>query len=110
MGVQVNVATIASGLKQLETGLREQFEQGTETANLFGRGQAPYINGKGWRIGSNLRPPTGVGGISEGGSFNQPGAETIEDMYVYRKNMSMAWEITGSAVRDASDESSMIDG
>lgn len=110
MGVQVNVATIASGLKQLETGLREQFEQGTETANLFGRGSAPYINGKGWRIGSHLRPPTGVGGISEGGSFSEPGAETIDDMYVYRKNMSMAWEVTGNAIRDANDESSFIDG
>lgn len=110
MGVQVNVATIASGLKQLETGLVEQFEQGTETANMFGRGQAPYINGKGWRIGSRLRPPVGVSGISEGGSFNQPGAETLDDMYVYRKNMSMAWEITGNAMRDANDESSFLDG
>src|SRR5437867_1512726 len=108
MGVAVNIATIAPAIKQLVSeGIKQQFEQVPATYNLFGRGKAPFINGKGWRIGSYLRPAVGVSGIAEGGAFNQPSAETLDDMYVNRANMSIAWELTGSVMRNAADESVM---
>lgn len=111
MGVTVNLATIAPAIKQLVAeGIRPQFEQVPTTYNMFGRGKAPFINGKGWRIGSELRPAVGVSGIAEGGSFNQPGAETLDDMYVHRANMSIAWELTGSVWRNAENESTMMGG
>src|SRR5262245_30140295 len=111
MGVIINIATIAPAIRQLVSeGIKPQFEQVPTTYNMFGRGKAPFINGKGWRIPSYLRPAVGVSGISEGGSFNQPGAETFDDMYVNRANMSIAWEITGSAIRNAEDESTMMGG
>lgn len=111
MGITVNLATIAPAIKQLVAeGIRPQFEQVPTTYNMFGRGKAPFINGKGWRIGSELRPAVGVSGIAEGGSFNQPGAETLDDMYVHRANMSIAWELTGSAWRNAENESTMMNG
>jgi hypothetical protein len=111
MGIQVNLATIAPAIKQLVAeGIRPQFEQVPTTYNMFGRGKGEFINGKGWRIGSELRPAVGVSGIAEGGSFNQPGAETLDDMYVHRANMSIAWEITGSVWRNAENESVMMNG
>src|SRR5262245_48532756 len=111
MGVPVNVATILPAIKQMVAeGLREQFEQGTATYTMFGEGKAPFVNGKGWRIGSQMRPPVGVGGIAEGGSFNQPGAEVQEDMYVHSMSMTIAWEITGTVWRNAENNDTMIDG
>lgn len=111
MGVTVNIATIAPAIKQLVAeGLKPQFEQVPTTYNIFGRGKAPFVNGKGWRIASELRPAVGVSGIAEGGSFNEPGTETLDDMYVHRANMSIAWELTGSVWRNAQDESTMLGG
>lgn len=111
MGIPINIATILPAIKQMTVeGLREQFEQGTETYNMFGRGQAPFTNGKGWRVASQLRPPVGVGGIAEGGSFNQPSAELMDDMYIYPMSMTIAWELTGSAWRNAENSDTMIDG
>lgn len=110
MGVTVNLATIAPAIKQLVVdALRPQFEQVPTTYNMFGRGKAQFINGKGWRIPSELRPAVGVSGIAEGGSFNEPGTETLDDMYVHRANMSIAWELTGSVLRNSSDESVIDD-
>lgn len=112
MPVPVNIAVIAPALQQLVAGaLRDQFEQETATYNLFEKADGPeFVNGKGFRIPSYLRPPVGVHGISEGGSFNQPGAETYDDMFVYPMNMSMAFELTGKTLRNANDSSSMIKG
>lgn len=111
MSVQVNLATIAPALKQItDEGLREQFEQVTETFNMFGEGQAPFINGKGWRIPSYLRPPTGFGGLSEGGSFGQPGAEVNDDMYIYPFQVAFPFEISGRVLRNVNDKNTMIDG
>lgn len=111
MGVTVNLATIAPAIKQLVAeGIRPQFEQVATTYNMFGRGKGQFINGKGWRIGSELRPAVGVSGIAEGGSFNEPGTETLDDMYVHRANMSIAWELTGSVWRNAENESVMMNG
>lgn len=111
MGIPVNIATILPAIKQMVSeGLREQFEQGAFTYNMFGRKKAPFVNGKGWRIGSQLEPPVGVGGIAEGGSFNQPSAETLDDMFVHPMSMTIAWELTGTALRNAENADSMIDG
>ena len=111
MGTAVNISTILPALEQLSSGgLRDQFEQEGPTYTMFGNGTAPFVNGKGWRIPSYLRPPTGVSGIAEGGSFNQPSTETLDDMYVSPMNMTMAFEITGRALRNAEDSSSLIKG
>lgn len=111
MPTAVNMSVLAPAIQQIVAGgIRDQFEQGAETYNMFGKGDAPYVNGKGYRIPSSLRPPTGVTGISEGGSFPQPGAETLDDMYAYPKNMVISFEFTGDALRDAKDSSSMVRG
>lgn len=112
MPVAVNVAVIAPALQQLVAGaLRDQFEQETATYNMFEKADgSEFVNGKGFRIPSYLRPPVGVHGISEGGSFNEPGSETYDDMFVYPMNMSMAFEFTGKTFRNAKDSSSMIKG
>jgi len=90
--------------------LRAQFEQEDTTYSMFTAGSAESINGKGFRIPSYLRPPTGVSGIAEGGSFAQPSAETNDDMYVGVMNMTMSWEATGRVLRNVKDESSLIKG
>jgi len=112
MPVPVNIAVLAPALQQLVAGaLREQFEQETATYNIFEKADGPeFVNGKGFRIPSYLRPPVGVHGIAEGGSFNQPGAETLDDMFVYPMNMSLAFEFTGKALRNYKDSASMIKG
>jgi hypothetical protein len=112
MPIPVNISVIAPALQQMVAGaLRDQFEQETATYTLFEKADGPeFVNGKGFRVPSYLRPPVGVHGISEGGSFNQPGAETYDDMFVYPMNMSMAFELTGKTLRNAKDESSMIKG
>jgi phosphoribosyl-AMP cyclohydrolase len=99
-------------LKQLSAeGLRDQFEQVPATYNMFEEDtEARFVNGKGFRIPSYLRPPTGVSGIGDGGSFAQPGAETYDDMYVYPMSLTMAFEITGRTLRNVEDESSLLDG
>lgn len=112
MPTAVNIQTILPALEQLvEKDLRPQFEQEGPTYNMFAAGSAPFVNSKGWRIPSSLRPPTGVGGIGEGGSFKQPSAETNDDMYVSAAtNMTLPFEYTGTALRNANDASSLIDG
>lgn len=112
MPIPVNISVIAPALQQLVAGnLRDQFEQETATYTLFENADGPeFVNGKGFRVPSYLRPPVGVHGIAEGGSFNQPGAETYDDMFVYPMNMSLAFELTGKTLRNAKDNSSMIKG
>lgn len=112
MPVAVNVAVLMPALQQLVAGgLRDQFEQETATYNIFEKADGPeFVNGKGFRVPSYLRPPVGVHGISEGGSFNEPGAETLDDMFVYPMNMSMAFEFTGKFLRNFKDTSSAIKG
>lgn len=112
MSVAVNIATITPALEQLvEDELRPQFEQEPTSYNMFAAGSGQYVNAKGWRIPSYLRPPTGVSAIGEGGSFAQPSAETNDDMFVSAEtNMTMAFEFTGSAMRDVNDASSLIKG
>lgn len=112
MGVPVNIAVIASALEQMSAeALRPQFEQEPATYNLFDDASGPkFVNGKGYRVPSYLRPPTGVGSIAEGGSFKQPGAPTLDDMYVYPMNLNKAFEITGSVLANIEDSSSLIKG
>lgn len=112
MGVAVNLTVISPALEQITAdALRPQFEQEPATYNLFENASGPkFVNGKGFRIPSYLRPPTGVGSIGEGGSFKQPGAPTLDDMYAYPFNLNKAFEITGSALENFNDSSSMIDG
>lgn len=112
MAVAVNISTITPALEQLmEDELRPQFEQEATSYNMFAAGSGEYVNGKGWRIPSYLRPPTGVSGIGEGGSFAQPSAETNDDMYVSAEtNLTMAFEYTGSALRDINSSTSLIKG
>lgn len=112
MGVQVNIATILPALQQISANaLRDQFEQEPATYNMFERDtESQFMNGKGYRIPSYLRPPTGAGSIAEGGSFKQPGSETLDDMYVSPMNLTMAFELTGKALRNAESESSLIKG
>lgn len=112
MGVAVNIAAIAPALDQLvANSLRPQFEQETATYNLFEKAASTeYVQGKGFRVPSNLRPPVGVSGIAEGGAFNQPGAFTNDDMFVYPMNISKAFEITGRALNNFAGKGSMIDG
>ncbi len=112
MGVPVNIAVIAPALEQMAAeALRPQFEQETATYTLFDDANGPkFVNGKGFRVPSYLRPPTGVGSIAEGGSFKQPGAMVLDDMYVYPMNLNKAFEITGSALANIEDSSSLIKG
>lgn len=112
MGVPVNIAAIIPALQQISDNvLRPQFELEKATYNMFDQdSSAPFVNGKGFRIPSYLRPPTGVGGISEGGSFKQPGAETNDDMYVSPMSLTMAFEFTGRTLRNVQDKSSLIKG
>lgn len=112
MGVPVNIAVIAPALEQMTAeALRPQFEQEPATYNLFDDANGPkFVNGKGFRIPSYLRPPTGVGSIAEGGSFQQPGAMVLDDMYVHPMNLNKAFEITGSALANIEDSSSLIKG
>jgi hypothetical protein len=112
MSTAVNIATILPGLEQIAAGgLREQFEQEGPTYNMFEKvSGAEFVNGKGYRIPSNLRPPTGVTGIAEGGSFNQPSAETLDDMFVSPMSMTIAFEFTGKVLRNVKDSSSLIKG
>lgn len=112
MGVAVNISTILPALEQISDNvLRPQFEQEKATYNLFGIDtNAQFVNGKGFRIPSNLRPPTGVGSIAEGGSFKQPGAEVNDDMYVSPMSLTMAFEFTGRVLANVKDASSLIKG
>ena len=112
MGVAVNISTILPALNQISDNvLRPQFEQEKATYNLFEQAAgAQFVNGKGFRIPSYLRPPTGVGGIAEGGSFKQPGAETSDDMYVSPMSLTMAFELTGRVLANVKDSSSLIKG
>jgi hypothetical protein len=112
MGVAVNISTILPALNQISDNvLRPQFEQEKATYNLFDQAaDAQFVNGKGYRIPSYFRPPTGVGAIAEGGSFKQPGAETNDDMYVSPMSLTMAFEFTGRALTNVKDASSLIKG
>ena len=111
MGTQINIAAIAPALKQLEADvLIPQFENERITWNQFGEGKGPFVNGKGYRLPSYLRPPTGFGGISEGGSFNTPGAFVLDDMFVYSFQTAFPFEISGRTLRNVNDSSSIIDG
>ncbi len=110
MPTAVNIATIAPALENLAAeGLRDQFEQEGPTYSMFNMGNAPFVNGKGFRIPSYLRPPTGVSGIAEGGSFKQPSAPTFDDMYVSPMNYSLPFEITGRALRNFNSSEAAIE-
>lgn len=112
MGVAVNITTILPALTQISDNvLRPQFEQEKATYNLFEQAaDVQFVNGKGFRIPSYLRPPTGVGAIAEGGSFKQPGAEVNDDMYVSPMSLTMAFELTGRVLANVKDASSLIKG
>lgn len=112
MGVAVNISAILPALEQISDNvLRPQFEQEKATYNLFEQATgAQFVNGKGFRIPSYLRPPVGVGAIAEGGSFKQPGAEVNDDMYVSPMSLTMAFEFTGRVLANVKDASSLIKG
>jgi len=109
--VNINIASIAPALKEMSDDvLRPQFEQAHEAYNLFAEGDGQFVNGKGFRIPSYLRPPTGITGGAEGFSFNQPGSFTLDDMYVYPYSVAQAFEITGDTLQNVGDSSSLIKG
>jgi hypothetical protein len=105
-----NLATILPALLQMTNDvLLPQFEQEPAGYNMFVKDtKARFVNGKGFRLPNYLFPATGVGAISEGGSFKQPGVEFFADMYVGVANMSMAYEITGSALKNIASPESLI--
>ncbi|MFN9109569.1 MAG: hypothetical protein ACK5XN_05805, partial [Bacteroidota bacterium] len=107
MPVAINIQSIMPALKAIsDEVLQPQFEQEPATYNMFARdNRARFVNGKGYRIPSHIYPATGVGAISEGGSFKQPGTELLADMYVSVMNLSMAYEITGSALKNLNADS-----
>lgn len=112
MSVSINIAQILPALKQIsDQVLQPQFEQVPATYNMFKQDQGSrFVNGKGYRIPSYLFPATGVGAISEGGSFKQPGTEQLADMFVSPMNMSMAYEISGRALVNVNSADSIIRG
>lgn len=112
MSVAINIQSIMPALQQIsEQVLQPQFEQEPATFNMFERDKrARIVNGKGFRIPSHLYPATGVGAISEGGGFKQPGTELLADMYVSPMNISMAYEISGRAFKNVESSESLIRG
>lgn len=107
MSVAINIQSIMPALVAIsEQVLQPQFEQEPATYNMFARdSRARFVNGKGYRIPSHIYPATGVSAIGEGGSFKQPGTELLADMYVSVMNLSMAYEITGSALKNLNADS-----
>lgn len=110
---QVNIPTIAPALNQVVGDLRTQYETQLTAYNAIAkRGKKDFVNGKGERIPSKFRRPTGITAHQEGGSFNAPGNPRYDDMYVLPLAVSMAYDLSGRVIRNfnAGDEYTQIEG
>lgn len=109
----LNIATIAPTLNQVVSDIQTQFENQTIVYNqVTKRGKKDFINGKGERIPSYLRRPTGITAGTEGFSFNAPGLPTWDDMYVYPAEVALAYELSDRTIRNfnAGSEYTQIQG
>ena len=97
----LNIATIAPVLNQAVSDLQTQFENQTIVYNSIVKKQKKdFVNGKGERIPSYLRRPTGITAGTEGFSFNPPGLPTYDDMYVYPARVALPFQISGDTIRN----------
>lgn len=98
---QLSIPTIAPVLNQMVADLQTQFENQTTFYNtVVKKKNDGFVNGKGWRIPSYLRRPTGITAGTEGFSFNQPGLPAWDDMWVYPAQVALAWELSGRTIRN----------
>ncbi len=98
---QLNIPTIAPVLNQMVADLQTQFENQTTFYNsVVKRKNEGFVNGKGWRIPSDMQRPTGITAGTEGFSFNQPGLPAFADMYVYPAQVALAFELSGRTIRN----------
>ena len=110
---QMQIPTIAPALNQIVGDLRTQYETQLTAYNAVAkRGKKDFVNGKGERIPSKFRRPTGITAHQEGGSFNAPGNPRLDDMYVYPLAISLAYDLSGRVIRNfnAGSEYSQIEG
>lgn len=98
---ELNIPTIAPTLNQVVSKIQTQFENQTNAFNsVVKRGPKDFVNGKGERIPSYLRRPTGVTAGTEGFSFNAPGNPTFDDMYVYPAEVALAYDVSARTIRN----------
>src|SRR5262245_10675364 len=110
---QLQIPTIAPALNQIVGDLRTQYETQLTAYNAIAkRGKKDFVNGKGERIPSKFRRPTGITAHQEGGSFNAPGNPRYDDMYVYPLAISLAYDLSGRVIRnfDAGSEYTQVEG
>ena len=110
---QLQIPTINPALNQIVGDLRTQYETQLTAYNAIAkRGKKNFVNGKGERIPSKFRRPTGITAHQEGGSFNAPGTPRYDDMYVYPLAVSLAYDLSGRTIRNmnAGSEYTQIDG
>lgn len=110
---QLQIPTINPALNQIVGDLRTQYETQLTAYNAIAkRGKKNFVNGKGERIPSKFRRPTGITAHQEGGSFNAPGTPRYDDMYVYPLAVSLAYDLSGRVIRNmnAGSEYSQIEG
>jgi hypothetical protein len=110
---QLNIQTIAPTLNQIVSDIQTQFENQTIVYNaITKRGKKDFINGKGERIPSYLRRPTGISAGTEGFSFNSPGLPVWDDMFVYPAEVALPYELSERTIRNfnAGSEYTQIEG
>jgi len=110
---QLQIPTINPALNQIVGDLRTQYETQLTSYNaITKRGKKSFVNGKGERIPSKFRRPTGITAHQEGGSFNAPGTPRLDDMYVYPLAVSLAYDLSGRVIRNmnAGSEYTQIEG
>lgn len=110
---QLNIPTIAPALNQIVGELRTQYETQLTAYNAIAkRGKKDFVNGKGERIPSKFRRPTGITAHQEGGSFNAPGNPRYDDMYVLPLAVSLAYDLSGRVIRNfnSGSEYTQIEG
>lgn len=110
---QLNIPTIAPTLNQVVGDLQQQFENQVIVFNaVTKRGKKNFVNGKGERIPSQFRRPTGITAGQEGFSFNAPGLPRWDDMYVYPAEVALAYELSARTIRNfnAGSEYTQIEG
>lgn len=109
----LNIATIAPTLNQIQADIQTQFENQKISYNaITKKGKKDFVNGKGERIPSYLRRPTGITAGTEGFSFNAPGLPTWDDMFVYPAEVALAYELSARTIRNfnAGSEYTQIQG
>lgn len=110
---QLQIPTITPALNQIVGDLRTQYETQLTAYNAIAkRAKKNFVNGKGERIPSKFRRPTGITAHQEGGSFNAPGNPRYDDMYVYPLAVSLAYDLSGRVIRNmnAGSEYTQIEG